>query len=138
MNDTVYNKRFIRWIMLSLVCASVSLLTATFEKELIGFVIFFATLALLFLIPILFSPRKYIFDKEKLTIIYFFGFFETIKWTDIHSISKARETSRDPFIYNYVIHGRTNGKKAFFTIGEICANRKTKKLLCKYYKGKIV
>lgn len=73
-------------------------------------------------------------------INYFFGYNEVFYWAKIKIIEKVSFVTQSLFWKDYrvVTYGTSEGKKAFFTQGNINANRRTKKLICKYWHGKIV
>ena len=85
------------------------------------------------------SPAFYIFDSEKLTIVYFLGFKEKIAWREILSISAFGGWfvggGRGMPIYEIAYPLRN--KHPFFANSCIARNRKTTKLIKKHFKGNI-
>ena len=88
---------------------------------------------------IIISPVIYIFENDKLTIVYCLGMKEAITWKEIRSIRKMGGwfggKGRGFPVYEVVY---PNHKKTpFFVEGQIVSNRKTAKLLKEYYKKNI-
>ena len=87
---------------------------------------------------IVISPVIYIFEDDKLTIVYCLGIKEVITWKEIRSISKMGGwfgKGRGLPVYE-VIYPKKE-KTPFFVEGCIVSNRKTAKLLKAYYKKNI-
>ncbi len=102
------------------------------------FIVFGVVLALIFAFLLLISPTHYIFSSDNVVICHPFKRRETIRWGDIRSISKYGSwlyPEHNGFTH-YKIYYR-HEKERLFLNGEICRNRKTKRLLQKYYKGTI-
>ncbi len=106
------------------------------ENE-IGLSIMFAIFILLPLFVFAVSPLYYTFSDECIEIIYNFGQKEIIKWNEIRSISLLGSWIGSG-LPHYVIAYPRKEKGLFFVVGEIQKTRKTKKLIEKYYKKKIV
>ena len=88
---------------------------------------------------IVISPVIYIFEDDKLTIVYCLGMKEIITWKEIRSIRKMGGwfggKGRGFPVYE-VIYPK-HKKAPFFVEGCIVSNRKTAKLLKEYYKKNI-
>ena len=87
---------------------------------------------------IVISPVIYIFEDDKLTIVYCLGIKEVITWKEIRSIKKMGGwfgKGRGVPVYE-VIYPK-HKKTPFFVEGCIVSNRKTAKLLKVYYKKNI-
>ena len=85
------------------------------------------------------SPMYFVFSDNCVEIVYHFKQREVIKWGDIRNISLegAWVHALDGFPH-YVISYPRKQKMYFFMESEISKTRKTKKLLEKYYKKKII
>ena len=107
------------------------------EQE-IGLSVAFAVLILLPLLVFAISPVYFVFSDECIEIVYNFGQRETIKWSDIRSISIVGYwIGKGGGLPHYVIAYPIKEKRLFFVSGEIPKTRKTKKLIEMYYKKKI-
>ena len=88
---------------------------------------------------IVISPVIYIFEDDKLTIVYCLGMREVIAWRDIRSIRKMGGwfggKGRGFPVYEVVYP--KHKKTPFFVEGCIVSTRKTAKLLKEYYKKNI-
>ena len=88
---------------------------------------------------IIISPVVYIFEDESLTIVYCLGFKERIAWKKIRSITKwggwFLENGRGMPVYEIAYPHKE--KYPFFVNATIARNRKTTKLVKKYYKRNI-
>ena len=88
---------------------------------------------------IVISPVIYIFEDDKLTIVYCLGMKEIITWKEIRSIRKMGGwfggKGRGFPVYE-VIYPK-HKKTPFFAEGCIVSNRKTSKLFKEYYKNNI-
>ena len=121
---------FIVFIGLSISCA--------LEKE-IGLSIMFGIFVLLPIFVFAISPLYFVFSDECVQIIYNFGQKEKIKWSDIRNISLMGSwIGVGGGLPHYNIAYPKKEKRLFFVVGEIQKTRKTKKLIEKYYKKKIV
>ncbi len=121
---------FIVFLVLSISCA--------IEKK-IGLSIMFAVFILLPVFVFAISPVYFAFSDERIEIVYNFGQREIIKWNDIRGISLMGSwISKGGGLPHYVIAYPRKEKRLFFVVGEIPKTRKTKKLIKKYYKNKIV
>lgn len=111
--------------------------SSAMEQE-IGLSIAFALLILLPLFVFAISPLYFVFSDGCIEIVYNFGQRETIKWSDIKSISVVGHwIGKGGGLPHYVIAYPRKEKRLFFVIGEIPKTRKTKKLIEKYYNKKI-
>ena len=88
---------------------------------------------------IVISPVIYIFEDNKLTIVYCLGMKEIITWKEIRAVRKMGGwfggKGRGFPVYE-VIYPK-HKKTPFFVEGCIVSNRKTAKLLKEYYKKNI-
>ena len=88
---------------------------------------------------IVISPVIYIFEDDKLTIVYCLGIKEVIAWKEIRSVTKRggwfKGTGRGMPVYEIAY---SNKKKIpFFVEASVAHNKKTKKLMKEYYKNNI-
>ena len=121
---------FIIFLGLSIGCA--------LEND-IGLSIMFAVFILLPVFVFAISPLYFTFSDYCIEIIYNFGQKEIIKWSDIRNISLMGSwIGAGGGLPHYVIAYPRKEKRLFFVVGEIQKTRKTKKLIEKYYKKKIV
>ena len=105
----------------------------------IGLSIMFGVFVLLPIFVFAISPIYFVFSKECVEIIYNFSQREIIKWNDIRNISLMGSwIGAGGGVPRYVIAYPQKEKRLFFVVGEINKTRKTKKLIMKYYKKKIV
>ena len=88
---------------------------------------------------IVISPVIYIFEEDKLTIVYCLGMKEMIAWKEIRSITKRGGwfggKGRGFPVYEVIYPKKS--KTPFFVEGCIASNKKTAKLLKEYYKKNI-
>ena len=90
---------------------------------------------------VLISPVVYIFEDDKLTIIYCIGIKEFIEWKEIQSITRCvgwfigKSKSTDRGLPIYAIDYQRRKKLPFFLKAHISNNTKTSKLLKEYYKN---
>ncbi len=108
-----------------------------FEQKDIDFlgIVLLGSIIVFFSIAI--SPIAVTFSKDFLTIYYFFGIKEEIKWTHIRKIEKIIADKRPDHWHFWCYHiylRKKSDKKPFFAVGEIPANFMTRKLLYEYYK----
>ena len=121
---------FVIFLGLSIGCAT--------ENE-IGLSIMFAVFILLPIFVFAISPLYFSFTDEYIEIVYNFGQREKIKWKEIRNISLMGSwIGAGGGLPHYVIAYPRKEKRLFFVVGEIQKTRKTKKLINKYYKKKIV
>ena len=140
MKKTAFNTNLIFFILLFSVFLFLTIffLTDSEEKDVALFVAgLFLCAVPVFAIVI--SPLLFIFENDKLTIVYCFGFKEEISWREIKSISKwggwFRGNGRGFPIYE--ISYPTRKKLPYFAQAHIPHNKKTAKLLQSFYKKKI-
>lgn len=109
-----------------------------FEIEEIVFIVGGIVIALIFIFLLLVSPTHYIFSDEKIIICHPFKRREVIPWEDITGINSFGSWFYKTLfgLPHYKIYYR-HEKEVIFLNGEICRNRRTKRLLQKYYKGKV-
>ena len=87
---------------------------------------------------IIISPVIYIFEDDKLTIVYCLGMKEIITWKEIRSIRKMGGWfGKGKGLPVYEVTYPKKRKTPFFVGGCIVSNRKTSKLLKVYYKKNI-
>ena len=87
---------------------------------------------------IVISPVIYIFEDDKLTIVYCLGIKEVIAWKEIRSIKKMGGWfGKGRGLPVYGITYPKKRKTPFFVEGCIVSNRKTAKLLKAYYRKNI-
>ena len=99
----------------------------------------FGSFVLLLVFVLAFSPLYFVFSDEYVEIVYNFGQREIIKWKDIRTISLMGSwIGAGGGSPHYVFAYPRKEKRLFFVVGEIPKTRKTKKLIEKYYKRKIV
>ena len=106
------------------------------DKE-IAFVLFL--LSFLALICIFFTPLYFVFTKKEITVIWIFQYKRTIPWASIKNIIELKwgEVHRDLPKYEIIYHLNYKGyivSKDF----DIPKNKRTKKMMEKYAKYKIV
>ena len=99
----------------------------------------FGILALLPIFIFLISPLYMVFSYREIKIVYVLGQTEIINRLDIRSIVSFGGflSKSEPFPY-YVITYPKSKKLPFFVNGEIPKTLKTKKLIKKYYKDKLL
>ena len=131
-----FNTHLILCFVLSIVFLGLSISCAV-EKE-IGLSIMFAVFILLPVFVFTISPLYFVFSDESIEIIYNFGQREIIRRNDIRNISLMGSWIGAGGLPRYVIAYPRKEKRLFFIVGEINKTRKTKKLIMKYYKNKIV
>ena len=101
--------------------------------------VMFAVFVLLPVVVFAVSPLCFVFTDEFVEIVYNFGQRERIKWADIRSISiMGSWLGGGGGLPRYVVAYPRAEKRLFFVVGEINKTAKTKKLIMKYYKKKIV
>ena len=106
------------------------------DKE-FAFVLFL--LSFLALICIFFTPLYFVFTKKEITVIWIFQYKRAIPWASIKSIIELKwgEVHRDLPKYEIIYHLNYKGyivSKDF----DIPKNKRTKKMMEKYAKYKIV
>lgn len=131
-----FNTHLILFCVLFIVFLGLSI-SCAIEKE-IGLSIMFALFNLLPLFAFGISPLYFVFSDESIEIIYNFGQKEIIKWSDIRNIWQMGSWIGGGGLPHYVIAYPRKEKRLFFVVGEIQKTRKTKKLIEKHYKKKIV
>lgn len=132
-----FNTHLVLFFVLFLIFLGLSIDCAT-EKE-IGLSIMFAVFILLPIFVFAVSPLYFSFTDEYIEIVYNFGQSENIKWKEIRNISLMGSwIGAGGGLPRYVIAYPPKEKRLFFVVGEIQKTRKTKKLIEKYYKKKIV
>ena len=129
---------FFFFLLLVFVGLAIFFLTDSEDGDVALSIVGFA-LAVAPIFGIVISPVIYIFEDNKLTIVYCLGMKEIITWKEIRSIRKMGGwfggTGRGFPVYE-VIYPKKR-KTPFFVEGCIVSNRKTAKLLKVYYKKNI-
>ena len=132
-----FNTHLIFFIILSVIFLGFSI-GCVMEND-VGLSIMFAIFFLLPLFVLAISPLYFTFSDECIEIVYNFGQREIIKWSDIRNISLMGSwIGAGGGLPHYVIAYSRKEKRLFFVVGEIPKTRKTKKLIEKYYKKKVV
>lgn len=135
-----FNTHLIFFFVLFLIFIGLAIffLTDNEDADIALFIVGFA-LAATPIFGIVISPVIYIFEDDKLTIVYCLGMKEIITWKEIRSVRKMGGwfggKGRGFPVYE-VIYPK-HKKTPFFVEGCIVSNRKTAKLLKVYYKKNI-
>ena len=129
---------FFFFLLLVFVGLAIFFLTDSEDGDVALSIVGFA-LAVVPIFGIVISPVIYIFEDNKLTIVYCIGMKEIITWKEMRSIRKMGGwfggKGRGFPVYE-VIYPK-HKKTPFFMEGCIVSNRKTAKLLKAYYKKNI-
>ena len=129
---------FFFFLLLVFVGLAIFFLTDSEDGDVALSVVGFA-LAVAPIFGIVISPVIYIFEDNKLTIVYCLGMKEIITWKEIRAVRKMGGwfggKGRGFPVYE-VIYPK-HKKTPFFVEGCIVSNRKTAKLLKEYYKKNI-
>ena len=129
---------FFFFLLLVFVGLAIFFLTDSEDGDVALSIVGFA-LAVAPIFGIVISPVIYIFEDNKLTIVYCIGMKEIITWKEIRSIRKMGGwfggKGRGFPVYE-VIYPK-HKKTPFFVEGCIVSNKKTAKLLKAYYKKNI-
>jgi len=105
----------------------------------------FGVIALLLtVIPAIFTPYCYVFDRDGISLRYVFLPVERYLWKDIYAI-EVEDTSTSSrsllfellFAYVFAIKGQNVGKKRFYMNGHVRKTHRTKKLFEAYWDGTI-
>ncbi len=132
---TAFNTQLFFVIVMFLIFASIAY--CCFKSREIGFAIGFCIATLLPIFVFLTSPLYMVFSYKEIKIVYVMGQTEIIRSTDIRSITSFGGFSRyEPFPYYEIVYPKTN--KYFFINGEIPKTLKTRRLIKKYYKYKLL
>ena len=135
--DVAINTQLLFFLVLVIVFVGLSICWLT--EEGIGLGILFGVFGLLLLLISLISPMYFVFSDEGVEIVYHFRQKEYIKWSDIRSITvRGGYFTKGDGLPCYDIAYPVKEKRPFFVVGEIQKTRKTKKLIEKYYKKKII
>lgn len=99
------------------------------------FCVFFALLAAMQVFALLISPLYFVFSRDEVRIMYFFGIEKVIPWDSVRSISLDgswinRVDGFPRYSFSYPVYC----KQPFFVLGEIPKTIRTKRLVKKYYK----
>ncbi len=129
MIDKVWNLRRFGKIILAVITSALGICldnawgNAVLALLAVGHIVHFFTL-----------PRAFLFDREKLTVKYYFGYTRSIRWTQLRDVEREHET-RALLAANYVFYvsGEVEGKSSSLFDFQMNANKKTKKLLRKYW-----
>ncbi len=95
-------------------------------------------IALIPIFVLLIQPMYFVFDDDKVKIVYNFGLTETIYWRTVRCISLTGSWFAHGAPPCYVIAYPKKGKMPFFVTGDIPKTRKTKKLIKLYYGKDII
>ena len=133
-----FNTHLILCVFLFVVFLGLSISSAIIKE--IGLSVGFAIFILVPVFVFAFSPLYFIFSDEYIEIVYNFGQREKIEWSDVRNISLIGSWLNGVgFGFpRYHIAYPQKEKRLFFVLSEINKTRKTKKLIMKYYKKKIV
>lgn len=133
-----FNTHLILCVFLFVVFLGFSISSAIIKE--IGLSVGFAIFILVPVFVFAFSPLYFIFSDEYIEIVYNFGQREKIEWSDVRNISLIGSWwNGGGFGFpRYDIAYPQKEKRLFFVLSEINKTRKTKKLIMKYYKKKIV
>lgn len=136
LKSTVFNGRNIVPLLFAVMFTWVGVGGLVYlETDIVFSVVMFA-FAAGFLLFLFLQPICFVFEKDKLTIRYFFGFHEMIDWEKTQKVILYSARGLWPFSrkrkYRFVVKGGTQGKKASFTTGEMPANKKTSVCMAKY------
>ena len=134
--QVAFNTYLLLPICLFILFATFTILSGL-ENE-FGLCIIFATFGLLSIFIFVISPLYFVFSDEQIEIIYNFKQREQIAWSDIKSICLKGSFIGAGGFPHYVVAYPKKRKGVFFMLGEIHKTRKTKKIISKYYKKKIV
>ena len=133
----IFNRRILLFIFafVMFLCFSISFFKSG-DKE-IGIALLVISVLISF--GIFFSPLCFVFTKNEITIIWFFQYKRIISWNSIKSIIELKwgEVHRDLPKYELIYHLNYKGyivSKQF----DIPRNKKTKKVIERYAKYKIV
>lgn len=136
MKRTVFNGRIIAPLIFAVLFILLGIANLVYvDIDIVATIVMFV-IAAGFILFILLQPFCFIFEKDKLTIRYFFGFYEMIYWEKVKRTFLDNKRTLVPFLhsmkYQFVVEGGTQGKKASFTAGEINANKKTAKCIAEF------
>ena len=97
--------------------------------------------ALLIVAPMVGMPWCYCFDPEGISMKYIFLSEERYLWKNIHSVCVVQAISdggrQSLFMRDFQISGNVEGKQRRYMDGRICKNRRTKRLIERYWDGTI-
>ena len=133
----VFNRQFLLFLMVFLACLSFSI--SFFESGEIDIGIGLLIVGLFISIGVFTSPLYFAFSKEELTVVWLFQNKRIIPWYSVKSVIELKwgEVNRDFPKYEIIYHLNYKGhvvSKQF----DIPRNRRTKALIEKYVKHKIV
>lgn len=132
-----FNTHLILWLVMILVFFGLSVGFAI-ESE-VGLCIASAIVALVPAFVCVTSPLYFIFNDKCVEIVYNLGQREQIKWSEVRYITLLGSwIGSGDGLPHFVVAYPQMEKRVFFVRGEIPKTRKTKKLIKKYYKKKIV
>ena len=133
----IFNRRILFFVITFIIflCFSISLL----KSEDVELGILLLVVSIFISLGIFLSPLYFVFTKNEITIIWFFQYKRIISWSSIKSIIELKwgEVHRDLPKYELIYHLNYKGyivSKQF----DIPRNKKTKKVIERYAKYKIV
>ncbi|MBE6542981.1 MAG: hypothetical protein E7675_01130 [Ruminococcaceae bacterium] len=137
------DKQFNAFVVLGL--ATIALGAFSFDENDIGFFVFLMLLGTFFIAGGAFAiPYGYFFDKDGVSVMYVFYSEERYLWRNIYYIMATYDSlsSRNPildlvFSQVFEIGGDVEGKHRFYMNGHIRKSRRTRKLIEKYWDGRI-
>lgn len=136
MKRTVLNGKIIAPLLIAVLFILLGIGSLFVEDSDIVAMVAILVIATGFLLFVLLQPICFVFEQDKLTIRYFFGFHEIVYWEKVKKTILYRSQSFVPFFsstkYRFVVDGGTQGKKASFTASVINANQKTAKCIADF------
>ncbi|MGM9647996.1 MAG: hypothetical protein ACI3YH_07690 [Eubacteriales bacterium] len=136
MKKTVFNDRIITPLLFAMAFILLGIGCLVYlDTDIVEAVVMFI-IAAGFLNFLLLQPICFVFEKDKLTVRYFFGFHEIIYWEKVQKMIFYSTRTLFPLFhsvkYQFMVEGGTQGKKASFTTGEVPANKKTSECIAKF------
>lgn len=134
------NRHLISFAFFGLICIELS--KFSFLEREIGVGVAMAVFAaLLLVVPGVFMPWRYCFDPKGVTMKYIFLSEERYLWKNIHSVCVVQAISDSGrttlFWWDFQVDGNPEGKLRRYMDGRICKNRRTKRLIQRYWDGTI-
>ncbi len=134
MKKTLFNHRLVFPLSISVFMFMVSLAPFFINEPNIVFTVVILAIAVLVFIYCATQPIFYIFDSEKLTIKYLFGFYEVIMWKSVKKIQNNPLDIRllDLSVLHFTVDGGSIGKKSSFTNSDVIFTPKTYRCIKNY------